>query len=151
MVTLLDDIADALGVTPRTVGQVLNRTNLADAIFELSLRFRLPLHRVCEVSGVTETELAAAATRAHTHHRREMVEQTRLAQDRKVGVVRQRHGPIGDPPHEHSLWCKRMHHWVDDVDMVINRSRKSGYGDWCKACFRVYWAEKKARKRAAGL
>lgn len=149
MGTIIAEVADALGVSEQTVGRALNRMNLADVVFELSLRFRLPMVRACEVSGVSQGELAAAATRAHVHHRREMVEQSRMVADRKVNVVRQRHGPVGEPPHPTDLWCKRSHHWVDVDEMVRNSSRTSGFGDWCKPCFRAYWAQKKA-KRTAG-
>lgn len=150
MATVLADVADALGLTERTVGAALRRADLADVVFELTLRFRLPGRVTTEIAGLTEAEFAAAATRAHAHHRREMVEQSRVVRDRRVGVDRKRHGPIGEPPNDHSLWCKRMHHWVDVDEMTKNSSRKSGYGDWCKGCFRDYWAEKvKARRSRA--
>lgn len=149
MGTVLADVADALGLTEKTVGSALNRSNLADVVFELSLRFKLPVRATAEIAGVSEGELAAAATRSHMHHRREMQEQSRVASERKVGVVRKRHGPIGEPPSPHHLWCKRMHHWVDEADMTVNNSRPSGYGDWCRGCFRDYWAETKKAKQAA--
>ncbi len=148
MGTVLADVADALGVTERTVGRALNRANLADVVFELTLRFRLPVRAAAETAGVTEGELAAAASRAHSHHRREMQEQSRMAADRKSGVVRKRHGPVGDPPNDHSRWCKRMHHWVDETEMTVNNSRPSGFGDWCRGCFRDYAAEKLKAKKA---
>lgn len=149
MASLLADVAEALGLTERTVGAALNRANLADVVFDLSLRFKLPIRRCCELAGVSEAELATAATRAHTHHRREMVEQSRVARDRQNGVVRKKHAPIGVAPHPGWRWCRRKHHWVDPDDMTRNSSQSSGFGTWCKECFREYWAEQKKTKKAA--
>lgn len=149
MTTVIADIADALGLSEKTVAATLNRAAIADAVFEIGLRFRVPTVAAAELIGVSTAELAAASVRAHARHHRQMVEQSRMAQDRKVGVVRVRHGPVDDPPTAEHRWCDRHHHWVHQDLMAKNRAKKSGYSNWCLACFREHWGDKvKARRQA---
>lgn len=146
--SLVADIAQAAGVTQRTVRDELNRGALADAILELILaRFwpRVTPESIAEVAGVTKEELSSAIVRYHDHHTREQ----RATVAAYKTVTRKRHVPVGEPPSPAHQWCKRGSHWCHADDMGRNSARPDGLGDWCRACWREYWQSKVAAKRAA--
>lgn len=151
MTSVIIDLAAALGVGERTVRGALNEAAVADAVFELTERFRLPQRTAYMHVGLTEEQFQLAATRAFARHRADMVEQQRLARSRKNGTERKRNEPDSPPPTPTSRWCTRGRHWVAEEEMTRNRTRQSGFSDWCKSCGRDYWFKfvrpKQSRRR----
>lgn len=152
MTTVIVDLANALGVGERTVRSAINEAAIADAVFELAIRFKLPQRAAYEHVGVTEEQFQLAATRAFARHRADMIEQQRLARSRRNGEVRKRNEPDSPAPTPTSRWCTRKRHWVDADEMTKNSHRQSGFSDWCKTCGRDYWLKfvrpKQARRRS---
>lgn len=152
MTSVIVDLAAALGVPERTVRSALNEAAIADAVFELTERFRLPQRAAYTHIGLTEDQFKLAATRAFARHRTDMIEQQRAALSAKTGTPRKRNEPVGDPPSKHHRWCTRGRHWVHESEMTRNSTRQSGFSDWCKPCGRDYWFKfvrpKQARRRS---
>ncbi len=148
MPTVTADVADALGISERVVLQTLNRANLADVVFDMTVRFRVSQAAAIDHYGLTPEEFRGAAVRASDRHRRQMREQQRHVDERKAGVQRGKNDPVGEPPTPEHLWCRRDRHWVHRDEVGRSSGRSSGYADWCRACFRAYWRERVKVKRS---
>jgi len=148
MTTVLADVADALGLSVKTVAATLNRANFADVVFEMTVRFRVPQRDAAVHFGISEEEFRSAALRASHRHRRAMRDQQQYVEERRAGVVRGKNDPVGEPPEPGWLWCRRDRHWVHPDEVGPSSGRSSGKADWCRACFRKYWAERVKAKRA---
>lgn len=154
--TLIADIADALGITQKQardeIGTAMAADAVANIIFERFWPF-IPAGDIVRASGLTEDDIRSALVRGNDRRRREYAEQQRqrtLKQSLPNGgkAPRQDRTPVGKPPSKKHLWCKRGMHWVHRDDMAKNRHLPSGYGEWCKACWREYHATFVAPKRA---
>lgn len=137
---MIADIAQATGLPQKAIREHLDRAALADGVLGIilaGLSTRARAEDVASTAGVTKEELSSAVVRYHDAHRREQV----ATQVAYRSGTRKRHVPVGEPPSTAHRWCKRGSHWVHQDDMAKNRSRADGYGDWCKPCWREYWAK----------
>lgn len=140
--TVVADIAQAVGVSQNAVRDELNRAALADGILAVILArsWTTTPEKIAESAGVTKAEMSSAILRYHDRATREQ----RATVEAYRTPARQRHVPVGDPPSPEHHWCKRGSHWVHRDDMGRARRRPDGIGDWCKPCWREYWRTKVA-------
>lgn len=141
--SLVADIAAALGVSQKALRAEVEEGIVADAVLAIVLaRFwpNVPVRDIAKVAGVDEDHMRLALARRQLASAQEREQLGATAAAKRRGV-RTPVPPEGEAPSPEHLWCKRGRHWVHRDDMGRNSHRESGYGDWCRPCWRAYWHE----------